>query len=152
MKKNHFVVIRFGSPAPISADKIVFEQKLDVDQSKILVNATLLGLIFVFNTNNSIEEVSKAFREAEKERNDTIPFVILDLDDATSIHNLEMFDITKMINTYKGNVGLATETPTPTLTKASDLSLDQLLDRIKEVGKDGLTSDENKRLTELTKN
>lgn len=130
----------------------MFEQKLDVDQSKILVNATLLGLIFVFNTNNSIEEVSKAFREAEKERNDTIPFVILDLDDVTSIHNLEMFGITKMINMYKGNVGLTTETPTPTLTKASDLSLDQLLDRIKEVGKDGLTSDENKRLTELTKN
>ncbi len=147
--KRKIVILRFGSHAPTKSDVIAFVKNLGIepDSGELLGCPIPLGLASIIHTDKSVAEVIQALKDAEAECEDNLPAVVFEESSSVGINLDSMgFEVfADMVKAYEKEFGESPKGVNCTL------SLDELLDRVNQVGVDGLSEEEFNRLKELSK-
>jgi len=148
MKKKIFV-FRFGMPTPTKADFVaVSKLGADVENGEVFGTGSPFGLCTLLHTDKSPAEVKQAYLEAEQEVNDELPIIVIEESQfsATNLVTMGFEGLAKMNEVFDADKGI-----TKSEGIQCTLSLDELLDRVNQVGIKGLTPQELTRLQELSK-
>jgi hypothetical protein len=141
--KRKIVILRFGSHAPTKSDVIAFVKNLGIepDSGELLGCPIPLGLASIIHTDKSVAEVIQALKDAD------LPSVVFEESSSVGINLDSMgFEVfADMVKAYEKEFGESPKGVNCTL------SLDELLDRVNQVGVDGLSEEEFNRLKELSK-
>jgi hypothetical protein len=152
--KRKVLIIRFGTNQVIRPDAIACSKIHSEDMGTALgVPFGNMGVISLFYTNKSIEEIVKIYKEIGVDRGVDMPIITYELDSPAAgqlLSAVDNFDILlekareiwpdrERVNCYAN------------LNSECTLSLDQLLDRVGQVGLENMGEAERKRLEELSK-
>lgn len=150
--KNHIVILRFGSPMMIRADRTAFG-KLGVKDREAFFTPTTVGIVMVVNTDHTITECINAFKEAEAECHDQTPFVMFDIKDIEKHCHLDMFGMDKILSAYSEKTGFNLDALNiqDDDCEIEDGTLDELLDKVSKIGFENLSESEKIQLHNLTK-
>ena len=153
MKRN-LLIIRFGKPSPLPHEvRMTITKLVEGEDIKAAVGGPFgqIGLMSIIRTKLSPKEVVDAYLELDRETGDTLPVTVLDLDEGTfSLEYVGGFK--EMCECYRQNLAEIGVT-VPTAPTKIDMSLDELLDLVKELGGvDKLSQPHIQRLHELSKN
>lgn len=154
MKKNVIVAIRFGKDLPVKGEKGLISKIVDGGKAGFLPLFGS-GVIIIMHTDLTPVEVVDAFKTNEEPTN-YMPIVAFDASsEDASIYLDSLLPFSKILEDFKEDLGLVGRT-SHTQEQAEpaepvEISIDYLLDRINQVGLEGLTSDEKAQLEELSK-
>lgn len=147
--KRKIVILRFGSFAPTKSDVIALIKNLglDPDSRELLGCPIPTGLASIIHTDKSVAEVIQAYKDAETECEDNLPVIVFEESSSVgiSLDSMGFEELAKMTKAYEKEFGIE-----PKGTHCT-LSLDELLDRVNQVGVNGLSEEEFNRLKELSK-
>jgi hypothetical protein len=110
-----------------------------------------IGVLSIFNTAMPVKEIERLFTQCAIDTNDVLPVVVFEANSAEHCaFNLSAFpDFDAAYAEFKKANSIEEEPATPA-KKGITLSLDQLLDLVKQKGVHGLTTEEKARLDELS--
>lgn len=151
MMKEAFVIIRFGGNEPLDEDiaainAICGEDNLDGQMGMPLP----IGIMSLVYTESTAEDISKVYNILMDETGEILPFMVFKLYDSSvsfdfCLHKInDKISFKDMKEAFEKHHGLG--------ESKVQYSMDDLLDRISQVGMDGLTEVEKFTLKELTKN
>lgn len=151
MMKEAFVIIRFGDNEPLEEDiaainAICGEDNLDGQMGMPLP----IGIMSMVYTESTIEDISKVYNILMDETGEILPFMVFKLYDSSvsfdfCLHKInDKISFNGMKEAFEKHHGLG--------ESKVQYSMDDLLDRISQVGMEGLTEVEKFTLKELTKN
>ncbi len=140
--KRDLVIIRFGVPTPLKKEIDIVSHLSEQDlEGSVCGSMGDMGLISIIRTRFTEKEVVAAFKKVADETGDTLPTLVFELDSPKVAHFLEdMLEFGKLVDQFKEYYG----------TKKCTMSIDELLDRLNQVGIERLTPAELTRLKELT--
>ncbi len=148
---NKILVIRFGKPFPIRKEIELIRTIVDDSQDPETALGTNMngGLVSVFTTSMSAQEVSKAFHDLAEKHRDELPTVVKDLKTGETILDLQGQETAHGLLKHVGF--LSAIDPHNEHETQCFMTLDQLLDKVRDHGRSSLTEAEMKRLQELSK-
>ena len=149
--KEAFVIIRFGDNEPLDQDiaainAICGEDNLDGQMGMPLP----IGIMSLVYTESTAEDISKIYNILMDETGEILPYLIFKLYDSSvsfdfCLHKIsDKISFNDMKKAFEEHHGLG--------ESKVQYSMDDLLDKISQVGMDGLTEVEKFTLKELTKN
>ena len=139
-------VLRLGSDHPVRADYSAIENiREDMEVMGCPAN---VGVLNLFMTNKSAEEIRDLFKEAAIEAKDTLPVVVWRADSPNECaFDIDLPQINEMIKAFEEKHSVA-------IRKGSKpvcvLTMDELLDKIARTGFDSLSREEVARLKKLS--
>jgi hypothetical protein len=145
--KKKVIIIRFGNQKPLPKEFPIFEE-IGMEYGGGCSFAA--GIISLFMTTKTPDEIVEMYRKVAEETDDQLPVIVEYFDPikhASLVESPVFFPELKKMNTMFDSAYGSAETR----TKECTLSLDELLDLVSAKGIKGLTSDEYKRLQELSK-
>ncbi len=148
MKKKIFV-FRFGMPTPTKADFVaVSKLGADIENGEVFGTGSPFGLCTLLHTDKSPAEVKQAYLEAEQEVEDNLPIIVIEESQfsATNLVAMGFEGLVRMNGAFDADKGIE-----KTEGIQCTLSLDELLDRVNQVGVNGMSEEEFNRLKELSK-
>lgn len=151
MKRTVFV-IRFGSSRPLPKEFPIVEQITDGALEKAVgFPLGQIGVLSIFNTAMPAKEIERLFTQCAIDTDDVLPVVVFEANSAEHCaFNLSAFtDFDAGYAAFKKENSLEDEPIVPA-KKGITMSLDQLLDLVKQKGVSGLTPEEKALLDELS--
>lgn len=150
MKRTIFV-IRFGSSQPLPKEFPIIEQIADGALEKAIgMPLGQIGVLSIFNTAMPVKEIERLFTQCALDTDDVLPVVVFEAASpehgAFNLSAFQNFDDT--YDEFKKANCLEQGEPEP--KNRVTLSLDQLLDLVKEKGIVGLTAEEKAQLDRLS--
>jgi hypothetical protein len=147
---NKILVIRFGKPFPIQKEMILVQEVITDGSMDNALGAPMNGaVVSVFTTAMSAREVSKAFHDLGEVTRDEFPTVVKDLTTGETIVDLQGQRHAQKLMELAG-FSHAID-PHNDHEKPCVMTLDQLLDKVRDHGRSSLSEAEMKRLQELSK-
>lgn len=150
MKRTVFV-IRFGTSMPLPKELPIVEQIADGTLEKAMyMSLGQIGVLNIINTTMSAKEIERLFTQCALDTDDVLPVVVFEADSPEQCaFNLSAFsDFDEAYAGFKKANGLEQGEPEP--KNRVTLSLDQLLDLVKEKGIAGLSVEEKAQLDRLS--
>lgn len=151
MKRTVFV-IRFGSHKPLPKEFPIVEQIADGELEKAMgTSIGQIGVLSIFNTAMPVKEIERLFTQCALDTDDVLPVVVFEADSQEQCaFNLSAFpNFDEAYAEFKKANSIESE-PIPATKNGITLSLDQLLDLVKEKGIAGLTTEEKTQLDRLS--
>lgn len=150
MKRTIFV-IRFGSSQLVAKEFPIIEQIADGALEKAIgMPLGQIGVLSIFMTAMPVKEIERLFTQCAIDTGDVLPVVVFEADSsehcAFNLSDFPSFD--KAYAKFKKANDLEQGEPEP--KNRVTLSLDQLLDLVKEKGIVGLTAEEKAQLDRLS--
>jgi hypothetical protein len=146
---NKIMVIRFGKPIPLPKEHELVESEICPGNPEGAMGAPMNGaIVSVFMTDKSAREVSKLFHDLAIKTNDELPTVVQDLETGEIIIDLQGQPGAHGLLKHVGHIDRIDPHETE---PACYMTLDQLLDKVRDHGQSSLTPVELKRLQELSK-
>lgn len=150
MKRTIFI-IRFGSTKPLPKELPIVEQIADGALEKAMgTSLGQIGVLSIINTAMPVKEIEGLFTQCAIDTDDVLPVLVFEADSpehcAFNLSAFPNFDAAyaefKKVNDI--------EQEEPSKKNGITLSLDQLLDLVKEKGIAGLTTEEKAQLDRLS--
>jgi hypothetical protein len=143
MKKKVFI-FRFGTAMPTQKEHLIID-KITGGTSRATGCSTPFGVLSIVETSMKPKEITDLFDQVAKEHDDALPTIVFEDGDSVGFNFDPFFfkEFEECNQAYDEAFG----TPSNRCT----LSMDELLDLVKEKGVVNLTTEELKRLKELTK-
>ena len=151
MKRTVFV-IRFGTNKPLPKEFPIVEQIVDGALEKAVgFRLGQIGVLSIFNTAMPVKEIERLFTQCAIDTDDVLPVVVFEANSAEHCaFNLSAFpNFDEAYAEFKKENSLEDE-PTTSTNSRITMSLDQLLDLVKQKGVAGLTPEEKALLDELS--
>lgn len=152
---NKLVTIRFGTPELIKSECRVIESK-SADLGKTFTFPfPPIGVIHIFETELTAEELSQSFQESARESGTFLPVMIFPLETFEAQVEVKESPIFEALQVFFGVAKkelLGKSTPVKSTPEKCELSLDQLLDLVNQKGVQGLTKTEKLQLQKLSEN
>lgn len=139
-------VLRLGSDHPVRADYSAI-QNIREDM-EVMGCPAGIGIINLFMTDKSAEQIRDLYKEAASEAGDTLPVVVwrADRPDACTF-DIDLPQINEMVKVFEEKHSVAIRKGSKPVC---DLTMDELLDKITRMGFDSLTGEEVARLKKLS--
>ena len=136
---NHLVIARFGN-TNLTGPEIRLLSRIGTEKS-LCCRLGTIGMVSIIQTNLTSQEVSQLYQEMAKTNNDSYPVIIGRLGETIFDFGQNVPAYYEMIDQFKLSIG---ESPTI-------CTIDQLLDKIGQVGYDALSDYEKNLLDDLSK-
>lgn len=154
MKKNVIVAIRFGKDQLVKGETRLVNEIVKGGKAGFLP-LFRSGVIMIMHTDLTPIEVVNEFKKIEEPSN-YMPVIAFDASsEDADIYLDSILPFSKLLEDFKevvGLIGRTTHTQEPVeQAEHVEVSIDYLLDRINQVGLEGLTLDEKTKLEELSK-
>jgi len=147
---NKILVIRFGKPLPLPKEILLVRDVITDGSDDSAYGCPMNGgVVSVFNTELSAREVSKAFHDLGVKTNDEMPTLVKDLVTGETILDLQGQKHAHFLMKHLGMEHAID--PHNDHEKPCVMTLDQLLDKVRDHGRDSLSEAEMKRLQDLSK-
>jgi hypothetical protein len=150
--KRKIVIFRFGSPMPTIGDFEVINQITNGERNAVGMG-TPIGSLAIVLTEYTASEIKDLYSEASERHNDSLPVMVIDWasDSAAFDFHPHMFPNFEEMNAeFEESFGGQCEAKAKTIQ--CTLSLDELLDLVKQKGVKNLSAEELKRLKDLSSN
>ena len=161
---NRVIIFRFGIDKPISADLAAVTVLTNGDLGNAMGLPFPGGVISLVETEFSPSEIAEVYRVTAIELNDTLPVMVFKADHTCGIYLSEAAEIiqTAIDRFIKGGLDeirdkadaeepVQQEVSHSVVDETCEMSLDELLDRLNEVGSfEALTTVQQERLKKLT--
>lgn len=148
MKKNKIIVFRFGSSIPVPNELRMLKQAEEKEGEIIACGApTQFGLFSLFITKMTVREVAELFKKTADEEKDWLPVICIDADTKETCMSIK----DEFENAYEM---LKQQEATRICLNGEDtcnLTLDQLLDKVRDFGRDNLSKAELERLEKFSR-
>ena len=139
-------VLRLGSDHPVRADYSAIENIRE--DMEVMGCPAGVGVLNLFMTNKSAEEIRDLFKEAAIEAKDTLPVVVWRADSPNECaFDIDLPQINEMIKAFEEKHGVAIREGSKPICV---LTMDELLDKIARTGFDSLSREEVARLKKLS--
>ncbi len=136
--KNAKLILRLGNSEPIPGDIIAMMEICDRNLHGTFGASLPIGVLSIVKTNKTGDEIKKIFQIAGKESDDILPVIIFDLYDPNVSFDFAIPDVKEMIKEFEKYYKID--------NSECEYSLNELLDKIKQVGMEGLSKKELARL------
>ena len=139
-------VLRLGSDHPVRADYSAIENIRE--DMEVMGCPAGVGVLNLFMTNKSAEEIRDLFKEAAIEAKDTLPVVVWIADSPNECtFDIDLSQINEMVKPFEEKHGVGIREGSKPICV---LTMDELLDKIARTGFDSLSREEVARLKKLS--
>jgi len=135
---NNLVIVRFGNLKPTKPETILLNEI--AKEHALCCTLGTIGIVSIIQTELSLQEVSQLYQDLGKDLDDSYPVIISRLGESAFDFGPMVPQFTTMVDAFKESIGEKTY-----------YTIDQLLDKISQVGYDSLTGEEKKALDNLSK-
>jgi hypothetical protein len=143
--KKKVIILRFGASTPLAKEVPLIHQIIGGEEGIAVGCSTPFGILSIVQTTMEPKEITDAFAELARKEGDSLPVIVIDTVSNTGYNfDREFFENFAECNAEFDKLTGAT-------TTVCTLSLDELLDLVKEKGISKFTEAELKRLQELSK-
>lgn len=141
--KKKVIILRFGASTPLAKEAPIILQIIGGFDGIAVGCSTPFGVLSIVQTSMEPKEIVDAFTEVARKDGDVLPVIVIDTasDTGYNFDNVFFENFAELDAEFNRLVGTAHCT----------LSLDELLDLVKEKGLAKFTEAELKRLKELSK-
>jgi hypothetical protein len=159
MKKRIIAIYRMGRPNIVTGEREIIESIIGGREGDAGILPIPTGVIHFAVTDMTPTQIVKMFKEAET-RSNQLPVIVFDISSSDNAMHLDsIMPLKRMLAEFKESIGWVEpnvlsknqKKSLNDLINCTDVSLDFLLDKISQVGMDGLSEEEKKQLEKLSK-